>query len=161
MFSLNCCELRFSASFAASAFSAPVRCSGTPASLAQRRSTLRSSSSIRCGLREAIAPKLSAACISGSTSGLAAYPSATVVDVRLTKNVQNYMDSSLNFTYYAQPSVRMYDPPGGKFEGNTSTRLAKSRPDGPSGRQQNHAVVKGAVVRAAAASLAHAGGRYA
>ena len=55
--------------------------------------------------------------------GLAAYPSATVVAVRLTKNGQNYMDSSLTFTYYAQPSVKMYDPPGGKFEGNTSTRL--------------------------------------
>ena len=44
--------------------------------------------------------------------GLAAYPSATVVDVRLTKNGQNYMDSSLNFTYYAQPSVKDVRPAG-------------------------------------------------
>lgn len=53
-----------------------------------------------------------------------------MVDAYLTKNGQNFALVPLNYTYYPQPTVRLYDPPGGRLGGNTTVTLFGSFPGG-------------------------------
>ena len=53
-----------------------------------------------------------------------------VVDAYLSKNGQNFALVPLNYTYYPQPTVRLYDPPGGRLGGNTTVTLFGSFPGG-------------------------------
>ena len=53
-----------------------------------------------------------------------------VVDAYLTKNGQNFALVPLNYTYYPQPTIRLYDPPGGRLGGNTTVTLFGTFPGG-------------------------------
>ena len=52
------------------------------------------------------------------------------VDVSVTKNGQNFALVPLDYTYYPQPIIRFYDPPGGRLGGNTTVTLFGTFPGG-------------------------------